>query len=97
MIRWIPALFLLSIVFEQPAERSVGARPQKPAQIHADAERVAVELQWNAAAKIKFEIQVADRFVINPGVEAVVTHEICGACGNAGSGEALAVCRFATR
>ena len=76
---------------ETAVERSADARPEKPAQIHADTERVAVELQWNAAAKVKLEIQVAERFVIHTGVEAVVTHEIRGAGGNAGGGEALAV------
>src|SRR5229473_5946570 len=81
---------------ETAVERSADARPQQPAQIHADAKRVAVELQWNAAAKVKLEIQVAGRFVINTGVEAVVTDEIRGAGGNAGRSKALAVCRLAT-
>src|SRR5260370_12629191 len=67
------------------------AWPQKPAQIHADSERVAVELQRNAAAKVEFEIQVADRFVIDPRVVAVVTDQVRTAGGNAGSGKALAV------
>src|SRR6266699_5512938 len=69
----------------------MGAWPQKPAQIHADSERVAVELQRNAAAKVEFEIQVADRFVIDPRVVAVVTDQVRTAGGNAGSGEACAV------
>src|SRR5258708_9008938 len=81
-----------AVVFSKAGQRSMGVRPQKPAQIHADAKRVAVELQRNAAAKVELKIQVADGFVINTGVEAVVTHEIRGARGNAGRGEALAVC-----
>src|SRR5260370_16804062 len=75
---------------ETAMERSAHAGPEKPAQIHADAERIAVELQRNAAAKVKLEIQVAGRFVINTGVEAVVTYEIRGAGANAGRGKALA-------
>jgi hypothetical protein len=35
--------------------------PQEPAQINPDAERAAVRLQWNGAAKIKLEIQITDR------------------------------------
>src|SRR5229473_4850105 len=58
--------------FSQPAERSMDARPQKPAQVHADSERVAVELQRNAAAVVEFEIEVTDRFVIDTRVVAVV-------------------------
>src|SRR6266852_5848213 len=59
-----------------PVARSVGARPQKPAQIHADAERVAIKLQRNAATEIKLEIYVADRFVVNAGVVSVVAREV---------------------
>ena len=80
----------------RPVERSVRVWPQQPAQIHPDAESIAVELQRHAAAKVEFEIEIADRFVINAGVEAVVTHEIGGARGNTGAGEVLAVDRLAT-
>ena len=80
---------------KQSAARSAGARPQEPAQVDADAERIAIKLKWDAAAKVEFEIQVADRFVINTGVVAVVTHEIRGARGNTGAGEVLAACRLA--
>src|SRR6266404_1597655 len=44
------------------------ARPQKPAQVHPDSERVAVELQRNAPAVVEFEIEVTNRFVINARV-----------------------------
>ena len=71
--------------------KSMDVRPQKPAQIHADAKRVAVKLQWNAAAKVKLEIQITDRFVVNTGVESVVADEVRGASRNAGCGETFAV------
>src|SRR6266481_97662 len=76
---------------DKTAARSVGVRPQKPAQIHADAERVAVELQWNAAAKVEFKVNVADRFVINAGVVSVVTREIRRARRDAAGCVAVAV------
>src|SRR5882762_5609419 len=85
-----------AVGFRQPGERSADMRAQQSAQVHADAERITIQLQRNAAAEVKLEIQVPGRFVIDAGVEAVVTHEIRSARGNAGSGEALAVCRFAT-
>src|SRR5713226_7084098 len=77
--------------------KSVDVRPQEPAQIDPDAERVAVELEWNAAAKVKLEIQVRERLIVDPSVITVVTHEVRTARGNAGSGEALAIFRRATR
>lgn len=70
---------------------SVDMRSQEPTKVHADTERIAVELKRNAAAKIKLEIQITDRFVINATVETVVTDEIRHARGNAGRGEAPAV------
>jgi len=73
----------------------VDVRPQKPAQIDPDAERVAVELEWNAAAKVKLEIQVRDRLIVDPSVITVVTHKVRTARGNTGSGEALAIFRRA--
>ena len=80
----------------RPVERSVCVWPQQPAQIHPDAESIAVELQRHTAARVELEIEIADRFVINSGVEAVVTHEIGGARGNTGAREVLAVGRLAT-
>src|SRR5260370_14219292 len=70
---------------------SAGVRPQKPAQIHADPERVAVELQRNAAAKVEFKVKVADRFVINSGVVTVVACEVRSPRRNAAGCVALAV------
>src|ERR1700694_4317410 len=81
---------------KQSAAGSANVRAQEPAQVDADAERIAIQLKRDAAAKVEFEVQVAERFVINTGVEAVVTHEIRGARGNTGAGEVLAVCRLAT-
>src|SRR5260370_17200632 len=66
-------------------------RPQQRTQIHADAERVAVEMQRNAAAKAEFEIQVTNRFVIDTRVEAVVASQVRAARGNAGGGKTRAV------
>src|SRR5207245_456763 len=76
---------------ETAAERSVDARPQQPAQVHSDAEGIAVEPQRNAAAEVEFEIQVADGFIVDAGVEAVVAHQIRTARCNAGRGETSAV------
>src|SRR5258708_30360493 len=77
--------------YSERATRSVGARPQKPAQIHADAERVAIELKRNAAAKVKFKVKVAYRFVINTGAVSVVAREVRRARRDAAGGEAGAV------
>src|SRR6266404_4571140 len=71
--------------------KSVAMRAQEPAQINPNGERVAVKLQWNAAAKVKLEIQITERFVVNTGVESVVAHKVRGANGNAGRCETLAV------
>jgi hypothetical protein len=66
-------------LFEMVGGKSVDVRPQEPAQIKPDAERIAAQLQWNAAANIKFEIQITDQFVVNTGIESVVAHEVGGA------------------
>src|SRR6266481_350643 len=71
--------------------RSMDARVQKPAQVNADSERVAVELQRNAAAVIEFEIQVTNRFVIDARVISVVAREISRARRNAAGCEAFAI------
>src|SRR5438477_397414 len=36
---------------KQSAARSAGARPQEPAQVDADAERIAIKLKWGAMAE----------------------------------------------
>src|SRR2546426_1128078 len=74
--RRIPACLFELFGCSGPATPLVGVRPQKPAQIHADSERVAVELKWNAAAEIEFKVNVADRFVVNAGVVSVVAREV---------------------
>jgi len=53
---------------------SVGARPHEPAQIDADTEGVAVELQWNAPAEVKLEVQITGRFVIDASIETIIAH-----------------------
>ncbi len=77
--------------YSERATRSVGPRPQKPAQIHADAERVAIELKRNAAAKVKFKVKVANWFVINAGAVSVVAREGRRTRRHAASREAGAV------
>src|SRR6266481_6095066 len=71
--------------------RSVDARAQKPAQVHPDAGRVAAELQRNAAAIVKFEIQITNRFVIDARVISVVAREISRARRNAVGCEAFSI------
>src|SRR5260370_19583994 len=67
------------------------ARAQKPAQVHAEPEGVAVELQRNAAAIVKFEIQVTNRFVIDARVISVVAREISRARRNAAGWKAFLI------
>jgi len=74
----------------------VRVRPPQPAQIDADAERIAVQLKRDAPAKVEFEVQVANRVVIDAGMEAVVAHQVRGARGKAGGRETLAVFGRAT-
>jgi len=45
---WIPST----------GERSAEHGAQQSAQVHADAERITIQLQRNAAAEVKLEIQV---------------------------------------
>ena len=63
-------------LFEMVSRKSADVRSQEPTKVHADTERIAVELERNAATKIKLEIQITDRFVVNTSVKAVVTDEI---------------------
>jgi hypothetical protein len=63
-------------LFEMVGGNSVDVRSQEPTKVHANTERIAVELERNAATKIELEIQITDRFVVNTAVEAVVTDEI---------------------
>src|SRR4029077_17160501 len=61
----------------RPKTRALGlvdARGHKPAQIHPNAKRVAVELQWHAAAIVELEIQITNWLAIDTGVEAVVAN-----------------------
>jgi len=76
---------------ETAAERSVDARTQQPAQVHADAEGIAVEPKRNAAAEVEFEIQIANGFVIDPRVVAVVPDQVRATGCYAGGGETTAV------
>jgi hypothetical protein len=62
--------------FEMVRGKSVNVWSQEPTKVHADTKRIAIELERNAATKIKLEIQITDRFVVNTTVEAVVTDEI---------------------
>ena len=62
--------------FEMVGGKSVNVWSQEPTKVHADTKRIAIELERNAATKIKLEIQITDRFVVNTTVEAVVTDEI---------------------
>jgi len=57
----------------------VDMRPHELAEIGPNSEEVTVELQRNAAAEVKLYIQVTERFEVDPGVEAVVSHKVCRA------------------
>jgi hypothetical protein len=71
------------------------SRAQEPAQVDADTERIAIKLKRDAPAKVEFEVQVSNRFVADSGIESIIAHQVCGPCGYAGGGEALAVFRGA--
>jgi len=59
LIRILDLRGLRQITADQKQGAISGRAPQKPAQIHADAKRVAVKLQRNAAAKVEFKVKVA--------------------------------------
>lgn len=70
--------------------QSVGVMDE-PAQVDADAEGKDIQIEGNAAAVIKFKVQVRSRLEIGGGVEAIVADEFCGTGGDAGVEVILAI------
>ena len=72
-------------------------RAHEPAQVDADAERIAVKLKRNAPAEVELEIDISSRFVIDARIETIIAHEVCGTRRYAGGSITLAVFRRSAR
>jgi len=75
----------------------VHVRTHEPAQVDADAKRIAIKLKGDAPAKVEFEVQVPNWFVIDARIETIIAHEVCGTRGYAGGSITLAVFRRSAR
>ena len=69
----------------------VNVRVQNLTQIHTYTERITVQVQRNAAAKVKFEVHSWRRFVVDASVPAIVSDKISAACRNASRLVALSI------
>jgi hypothetical protein len=76
--------------------KSVDVRAKEPAEVDADAERIAVKLKRGAPAEVELEIDISNRLVIDASIETIVAYQVCGARRNASCSETRAVLGRAT-